>query len=531
MRKIGLTAAVIVVLVAVVGYGLAVYGPPQIRNAINRIVQIGVPQADPRAALDELIRQLPPGYTASYKTAEYDVISDTLTVGGIVAHTADGIDISADEIALVHPSKEFDSAWTQAKANPAQVPQDKAIPIADAIGVKNIKMHVQTFDGTMASMRVEGLRLYPWALLHPGVPSWSDAMAKASAANPQPKMEDVEPMLRVEAALLLGFGYDHYLAENLHVSGKTKATGTTPAMDLVYDFRKMEGSGYDRGAKGDATAEGITGQAGDKGVFTAERVAMSGLDLRKPMTQVLENQTLTPEMLDGFTIGKIEYSGMKFKPTGGPEIPVGTLSISKVAFTGAVPVSADVAFSGLKLTRAQMPASKSQEAFDKIGVDSMTISFGLSYRWELDKKRVTVTDMRYKIDELGAANVSIELAEMVPSAASLQQGQLAHATVRYDDASGIERAFKILATEQNADPAAFRQQIIDTVQAQAQAMGDSPEISAAAKALVTFLQAPKNLTVELAPTQPVPFTTLQGAAAVPPPQIAQIVGLKVIANQ
>jgi hypothetical protein len=120
---------------------------------------------------------------------------------------------------------------------------------------------------------------------------------------------------------------------------------------------------------------------------------------------------------------------------------------------------------------------------------------------------------------------------MTPSLLALQQGQLAHAIVRYDDGSAIERALKIVATENQADPAAFRQQVIDMVEAQAQAMGDSPEISAAAKALVAFLQAPKNLTVELAPAQPVPFATLQGAMAVPPPEVAKLLGLKVTANQ
>jgi len=104
MRKIGITVAVVVVLLGAVGYGLAVYGPPEIRTAINKIVKIGVPQADPRPALDEAIRNLPAGYTASYKTAEYDVVTDTLTVTGIALHTVDGADVSAEQIAVVHPS-------------------------------------------------------------------------------------------------------------------------------------------------------------------------------------------------------------------------------------------------------------------------------------------------------------------------------------------------------------------------------------------------------------------------------------------
>ncbi|HMK67602.1 MAG TPA: hypothetical protein VK433_03560 [Stellaceae bacterium] len=529
MRKVGLAAAVIVVLLGVVGYGLAVYGPPEIRTAINKVVQLVVPQADPRAALDEQIRQLPPGYTASYKTATFDVVSDTLTVGGVAVHTPDGMDVSADEIAVIHPSKSFDADWAQAKANPAQFPPDKAVSLAGAISVSGAKLHVQKYDSSIASMRIEGVRLFPWALLHPGVPSYSEAMAKVLAAGPQPKPEDLEPVLRVQSSWLLGVGYDHYVAETVHVSGTTQAG--TELVAIVYDVTKMEGMGMDRGVGVAGTGEGITASIGDKGVFAADRVGFGGINLRKPMTQVLENQTLTPEMLDGLALDKVEYVGMKFTPAGATAIPIGTLMISKIAFTGSVPVSGDVTFGGLKLARSQLIDPKTQEVYDKLGIESMTISFGLSYRWDLDKKRVTVSDLRYKVDELGALNVSVDLAEMTPSLAGAMGGQLAHAVARYDDSSGVERAFKIAAEEQQADPAAFRDQIIQMVGAQAQGMGDSPEITAAGKALVAFLQAPKNLTVELAPAQPVPFTTIDALKTMQPPEAAQLLGLKVTANQ
>jgi len=529
MRKIGLAAAVVVVLLGVVGYGLAAYGPPQIRAAINKIVQLVVPQADPRAALDEAIRQLPPGYTASYKTAVFDVVSDTLTVGGVAVHTADGADISVDEIAVIHPSKSLDSDWAQAKANPAQIPPEKAVLVAGAVSAKGAKLHFQNVDSSFVSLRVEGARLYPWALLHKGVPNWSEAMAKATAAGAKATVADVQPLLRVESSLLLGVGYDHYVAEGMHVSGQS-LTGPTP-INIDYDFARVEGMGMERGAGVGMVGEGITANVADKGVFSAERVSMAGIDMRKPMMQVLESDTVTPEMLDGFAIDKIEYSGMKFTPTGAAAIPIGTLTVSKIAFTGSVPVSGDLAFAGLKLARTQLIDPRTQEVYDKLGIETMTISFGLSYRWDLEKKRVTVTGLRYKVDELGALDVSVDLAEMSPSVAGAMGGQLAHAVARYDDSSGLERAFKVAAEEQQADATELRQQIIQMVQAQAQAMGDSPEIAAAGTALVAFLQAPKNLTVELAPPQPVPFASIEGLKTMAPPQAAQLLGLKVTANQ
>ena len=127
MRKIGMTVAVVVVLIGAVGYGLVSYGPPEIRTAINKVVQLVVPQADIRKSLDEAISQLPPGYTASYKAAQYDVVSDTVTLAGVTVHTPDGLDLSAEQIDVIKPSKDVTAGWSQARANPAQVPQDKAL--------------------------------------------------------------------------------------------------------------------------------------------------------------------------------------------------------------------------------------------------------------------------------------------------------------------------------------------------------------------------------------------------------------------
>jgi hypothetical protein len=245
----------------------------------------------------------------------------------------------------------------------------------------------------------------------------------------------------------------------------------------------------------------------------------------------LEKPKPAPEMLDGLAIGKIEYAGMTLHQGQSGSIPIGTLTISKLLFTGSVPVSGDLTFEGLKLSRTQLPDPKAQEAFEKLGLETMTESFSFSYRWDLDKKRMTVTDLRNKVEELGTTTVSIELTEMTPGVVNMMQGQLAHAKLRYDDASAVERAFKAMAAENGTDVEMLRKQMIDMIQAQGSALGDSPAIASAVKSLVAFLEAPKSLTVELAPATPVPFTVLGNASKMPPPQLVQLLGLTVSANQ
>jgi hypothetical protein len=531
MRKIGLAVAVIVVLVGVVGYGLVTYGPPEVRTAVNKVVQLVVPQADIRKTLDEAIGQLPPGYTASYKTAEYDVVSDTLTVSGVAVHTADGVDLSAEQIEVIKPSKDFAAGWSQARANPTQIPQDKALPIAGVIAVKGVKGRAAAFEGGVQSARIEGLRLYPWAFLHEGVPSWGEAMTKAATPGAPDDLDKIVPLLRLEAALLLGLGYDRYAADGMNVSGKSVATPEMPATDIAYEFRKMTAENVDRGIAGGYSAEGLQVRIGPVVDLSIERVALADLNLRKSLIQVLESPKPAPEMLDGLAIGKIEYAGMTLRPKQGGPIPMGTLTVSKILFTGSVPVSGDLAYEGLKLNRAQLPDPKAQEAFDKLGLETITESFGFSFRWELDKKRMTVTDLRNKVDELGTTTASVELTEMTPGIVNMMQGQLAHAKLRYDDNSAVERAFKAMAAENGTDAEMLRKQIIDMIQVQGQALGDSPAIAEAVKALVAFLQAPKSLTIELAPSAPVPLAALGNASNMPPTQLVQVLGLSVSANQ
>lgn len=531
MRKIGMAVAAVVVLIGLAGYGLVSYGPPEVRTAINKIVQIVVPQADVRKTLDEAISKLPPGYTASYKTVEYDVVSDTLTLTGATVHTADGIDASAEQVQVVKPAKDFLVAWSQAQANPAQVPQDKALPVAAVVAVKGLKGRGAKFEGGFDTARVEGLRLYPWALLHEGVPSWGEAMTVASTPGASNDLTRIMPLLRLEAALVLGLGYDRYAAEGMHIAGKTTATSTMPAQDFAYDIRKMTSEGVDRAVASIHSGEGTQIRIGTAADVTVERVALSELNARGPLTKVLELPQLSPEMLDGLAIGKLEYSGMSVGQGKGDRIPIGTLTISKVLFTGSAPVSADLAFSGVKLNRAQLPDPKAQEVFEKLGLETITESFGFSYRWDLAKKRMTVTDLRNKVDELGATNLSLELSEMTPGLANMMLGQLAHAKLRYDDSSGIDRVLKAAAAENGTDVETIRKQMIDLIRAQGQAMGDSPAITGVVNALVAFAQAPKSLTFELAPPTPVPFAALGNANKMPPAQLLDLLGLSVSANQ
>jgi hypothetical protein len=222
---------------------------------------------------------------------------------------------------------------------------------------------------------------------------------------------------------------------------------------------------------------------------------------------------------------------MKVQTPDGKDVPVGTLSISKIGFAKGVPVSGDLSYAGLQLSKAVMSNPQARDAFEQLGLDTVTVSLGFSYQWDLEQKRMALRNVALKIDELGALNLSADLADMTPGDGWQTRGSFAHALLRYDDASLTDRAIKVFALQTNTDDTAVRQQITAMIDMRATALGDTPAIAAVADALKTFLGAPHSLTIELAPAAPVAFSTLQGARTMQPADIATLIGLKVDANK
>lgn len=520
MRK-WIIALVVVVIAGTGGY----YGWTRLHDNIGEQV---------RAGLDQWIKTLPPAYAVSYKTVDYNVATDTATLGGLTAKGTGGqpFDLAIDQVEVGKPAKDFADAWAQAAANPSALAPDKALPVAGSIVLKGVTVHFGPASATMASAKLDGLRVYPWALLHQGVPTFADLQANMAAKRTgPPQLADILPLIRFEASLLLGIGYDGYAAENLQVSGTMPATPQMPATDFTYNIKKFSGSGFDRGTRGDGQLEGATIKAAPLGTVTVEHASVAAFDVQKPLIEVLSGNTLVPEMLDGLKIGDVKYDGMKVQTPDGKEVPIGALSISKIGFSHGVPVSGQLSYAGLKLSKSLMPDPRAQEAFDKLGVDTLTLSLGFTYQWDLDQKRILLHDVTLKVDELGALNLTAELADMTPGADFKQHGSFAHALLRYDDASLTDRAFKAFALQTNSDPAALRQQIAAMIDMRAASLGSAPAIAAAADAVKAFLAAPHSLTIELAPAAPVAFSALQAAGTMPPDAIAALVGLKVTANK
>jgi hypothetical protein len=489
------------------------------------------PQQKFRAGLDQTLAALPPHTIATYKDAHYSVLSHQAVVTGLTVHaeiagqTPQQLDIKIDSIQTENPNLDFSGSWKQAVADKTAFTSEMALPVADSIILNGVTVHSVAINMTEKSARIDKFRIYPWALLHGGIPTLEEFRASLTPRSQPPTLADLQPVLRAAAAAMLGIAYDGY-----HV-GTMKVTATIPGVDIAYAVNQMTNNGFDRGVLKGGSAEGLAGKGPKSGTFSIDRIAMGASDFREPMTRIVNGEALSPALLNGVTIGRIEYGGITVQPPGQPPIHVGSVSVGPVAFAQGMPVSGAIAWQDISVSRSQLPEGKARDAFTKLGLETMTTSLALSYDWDVAQQRASLHDTMLKINELGTIAVSADLINVVANVAALNQTQLVHARLRFEDASLVDRMLRAGAGQAGADPTAYRQQIAGMVrQASAKPGENSPLLAAAGQTVSDFITSPHSLTVELSPPVPVSFVSLKDAVAVPA-TMAAMLGLAVSANQ
>ncbi len=486
-----------------------------------------------RSAADAAIAALPAGYSASYASAAYSLFSGTGTLTGLSVHGAEPqkFDLSIDQVTLVHPATDIGQSWAQAAADPTKIAPGLAIAVADDIAVEGFSYRDDTDRVTIAAAQVSHPRLYPWALLHPGVPSLADARNSLMARTHAPQPEDFVPLLRAEARLALGFGYDGYEAKDVDAHDAMPATPDARAADVSYTIEKMTSGRYDRGSAASMAIDGFTTRSERFGSLGIAHAAIDGLEMRAPLAALLDGQDVTPALLDGFALKSMSYGPMSIQGAIGAPSVLGTFQLANLAFQHGLLVSADLAFDGVRVSREQLPNLNAVEAFDRLGLDAMTFDLDIDYRWDLAKGEMTVEKAMLAVSELGSLSLTFAIADAATPQDVVAKAKLVHALLLYKDASLADRALKMAAADRGTDPDDLRQQLIGTLQQIEGAPDATPTTAATARAVGDFLNAPHSLTIELAPKEPVPLVALFTAGQIPPQRLVPMLGLTIAANR
>lgn len=482
------------------------------------------------AALDQTFAAMPSGTTAVYQDARYSLVSRQATVTGLTIHgtlpaqsTPNGdaplpYDLTIGSVTIAHPNLNLAELWAKRGAQPVQV--------ADDISASDIAVHSALLDTTVGTFHVANPRVWPNAF-----PPLAAAIMRqpplAGRASPE-SLEALTALLRLEAATLLSVAYDGYDATRLQVIGKT------PALTLTYAVADIHAGAFDRGQFAGGAARGVTATSPRTGDISIDGITMGATDLRRPLTRVAAGEALSRDLLDGLSIGKIEYAGVAVRVPDQPKLEVGALSFGPLAFTGGWPVSGSLGWSGLRVAKSMIPEPQAQAAFDALGLEAATISAAFTFDWDLARQRLSVHDTRLAIKELGTLSMSLDLDRIQTDLLALMsQARFAHASLRFDDASLADRLLRMGAGMAGTDPATYRHQIATIAKLGGATAEAGSVMNATGGAAAAFIETPGTLTVDIAPPSPLPLLTLRErieAVASAPNKAAPFLGVSATAT-
>lgn len=562
MRKIAIVAVAGILLAGGAYYGLFM-----------------LPDRQFRAGLDQALATLPQGYTGHYGSAHYSPFSHVATVTDLTIQGpgANALTQAAAKLVVDHPALDLADRWSRAQANPAALKPDEALPVADRIEIEGLKSSGGGATGGIANASLTKMRIYPWALLRPGVPALKDigqviatsmeaqrkvaAEQKAMLEQAQKKqaedagdgdqgasdagaspaeiaalqkesLDALLPVLRIEAALFLGMGYDGLDGNGMDVTATLPEGPATPIGSLHATMAKFHAGPIDRAVGGSNTVENLVEDFGQGGKISVDRASIGDMKLRDPAMRMLNGDSLSMAMLDGASIGPIEFSGMSVTiPTGGTA-HLDKIALTETAFDHSFPKSFGFSVSGFKQSVADMD-SRAREGLQKFRLKSITANLGLAYQWDADKKTASLHDVAFSIAELGSLQFNAELVNVDPAAGIAGMPGLSKATLRYQDASLINRLLAAGADERLK--AVQLQQMREAYAANLLAtlgpIASDPKLADSVKAIAEFAKRPKNLTITLAPPAPVPLATMKDVAAQGPRVLVDTLGLAITANQ
>jgi hypothetical protein len=478
-----------------------------------------------KAGLDLALQRLPPGWSASYKSIDYDRSADRIALKGLSFHNTDPSKPSGtiDEIDIAGLPADLGTAWLAA-VRPDQSSPDQAVPLAGSVVVKNLAVALDHQTLTLGSAMLDKPVIYPWALLRSGIPSYRDVAALLDRPSDQQQPADLVPILRYVACYVLGIG-----AESLQAADLSVATSAPP--QAMVAIAALNVAHLDRGILGTAGVTGVdVKQAGQEDV-AIDRLALTALDLRGLLTGALTDADFDPLHISGAALGRIEADGIRASMQGGAPATLARIDLADLSIVHGLLASGKVAVDGVKLAKAQLPDQTLRDALDRLGLNGATLSVGAGYRWDQDKKTASLRGVTVKIDELAELTLSADFGDLDIADAAGQSATLVHAELHYIDASLAGRALKAGADDNDVAPGQFAVQIAGFVQAEAaQMLGDSPEVGAAVQAVTNFLTDPHNLTIEFAPPKAVELAALQTEKPNPAEIFAEL-GVKVTANQ
>ncbi len=318
---------------------------------------------------------------------------------------------------------------------------------------------------------------------------------------------------------------------------------------------------------GDVTLEGV--QEESDGGYFIETVSLPDINARDDkttvsvsdisMTNVLVPPNATGDSLDSVLVYEEASAGATTVSVDGKEV----FSVASFRSTTDVAednssVGFDVKVEGIKADLSTVEDTKSREAVQSLGLTSLDGSMSISGSWQAEQGVVDITDYTIDFANVGALSMAFSFAGYTMDfiramnelgEAQAQQGDqqskdaaglamlglmqrltFNSAEIKFNDAGITTRALDYAGKEQGVSGETMAQ-MLKGMTPIVLAQYNIPKLQTmVSEAVNIYLDNPGNFTISAAPTNPVPFPMIMGAAMGAPNTLPDVLGLTVEAN-
>jgi hypothetical protein len=326
----------------------------------------------------------------------------------------------------------------------------------------------------------------------------------------------MDEAMRAQAVEGLSVGFASFVIDD--VAATSQMPGPNGASRTVATYaRRVATEGFTPGRLDTATVEDLKVTSDGAEILTAEAATLADIDIVAALRRILAGEAITPDTFNGLSIGRMDYTGLAYRPVGDVGGSMERLTLANLTFADGVRASLSLSILGLR-GDAQAIAGLGVDPAD-LGIDDPAVDFGLDFAVDMAAKRASLRTLEFELRGLGRVEVSVELIDATQDL-DPQTTKIEGARLRYVDSSLLERVLTLIGASPD--------EIADEVRNNGRALGNTPAAVAAVQAVVAFVLAPRSITLEMRPPRPPSLALLR---ATPPTALVATTGLRITANQ
>lgn len=364
-------------------------------------------------------------------------------------------------------------------------------------------------------------------IAHPNMP---DALAERLAMRALPAMFSAFSVGRfaILDTSVKAMGIDHLAIRDFHVN----------------DF-SIDGLG-------EFGIEGIAGVVQGQGAIELDRFAFGGIAFGgyDALTGLLAASAASapPDVSDLLPrLGFVELLGLDLQTPDIPRLSLERFRVDAGRYVGAIPTSAKLELRGLSIPVSAITEPDAREMLRRLGYDRIVSAFGFEAEYDDAAERITIENLHYAIDDMGAFSMSVGLGGLPFAAlrdaklldAIGRQLRLEGARFTFTDDSIVGKGLDLLAGYMNAPVGMFRDQFADAMPFLLSiAVQNDPKLMAIVNKSGLFKQLTpvvrdfvanpgSSITLSLAPPTPITLQAIADAVENTPERVVELLGLTI----